>query len=194
MNKINSLAFHGENFTIGSFNVIEKNVIIGNNVTIGNGCTICEGTKIGDNVFIGHNVVIGQKCKIESGVEISCGSLINDKVWIGQDAIVSLGGKVLADVLPFAIVQDKEIFSFNQEAVKAQRKELGIAPREIESMSAEAWRLIDYILTHRESFPERIKKELRRAEGLTDGKILRIVCEFALNEERKGKEFCPYNY
>ena len=56
--------------TIGPYNVIEKNVSIGDNVTIGNFNTISEFTDIGEDCSIVHNSSIGaipQDKKFEGG-------------------------------------------------------------------------------------------------------------------------------
>lgn len=64
------------NLHIGSFSVIEQNVVLGENVFIGNGVKINAGCNIGDNSVIYDNVVlydntvIGENCIINAGTVI----------------------------------------------------------------------------------------------------------------------------
>ena len=64
------------NLHIGSFSVIEQNVVLGENVFIGNGVKINAGCVIGDNSVIYDNVVlydntfIGENCIINAGTVI----------------------------------------------------------------------------------------------------------------------------
>ena len=64
------------NLHIGSFSVIDQNVVLGENVFIGNGVKINAGCVIGDNCVIYDNVVlydstvIGKNCIINAGTVI----------------------------------------------------------------------------------------------------------------------------
>ena len=64
------------NLHIGSFSVVEKDVVIGKNVFIGNGVKINPGCVIGDNSVIYDNVVlydntiVGNNCVVNAGTVI----------------------------------------------------------------------------------------------------------------------------
>ena len=64
------------NLHIGSFSVIEQNVVLGENVFIGNGvkinagCIIGDNSVIYDNVVLYDNTVIGKNCIINAGTVI----------------------------------------------------------------------------------------------------------------------------
>lgn len=184
MNKIDSTVSLGLNFDVDYFCVIQQNVHIGNNITLGNHCTICEGAIIEDNVSIAHNVVIGIDTKIEQGVNVSSGCLIDQNIFIGQYAQLSLGEKVLEDILPFAQFKGGKIVGVNLRAIVDNAKNLKID--DVEYMQAEAWRVIEYISTHPLSYAHKVKEELKKAQNVPDGKLLQIICEFALSQ-RNGR-------
>ena len=98
MNKIADNVKTGENFSIGSFCIIEDDCVIGDNVKIGNYSIIQKGTVIGnDSVVgnyceigpmnsIGNNVVVqgrirtAEGCTMEDDVTIKYGSILTSKV------------------------------------------------------------------------------------------------------------------
>ncbi len=184
MNQIDISCHYGENLKIGHFNVIGKNNLIRENVTICNNCTIYENTTISNDVFLGSNIVVGVGCLIGNGAEISSGCLIDDGVSIGQYAQLSLGEKVLEDILPFAQFKGGKIVGVNLRAIADNAKNLKID--DVEYMQAEAWRVIEYISTHPLSYAHKVKEELKKAQNVPDGKLLQIICEFDLSQ-RNGR-------
>ncbi|MFV0627219.1 MAG: hypothetical protein ACK5N8_07715 [Alphaproteobacteria bacterium] len=184
MNYTNNAAHIGDDFSIGHFNVLGRDVSIGENVTIGNSCTIYDRTTISNHAFIGSNIVVGMDCRIGKHAEISCGCLIDDGVSVGSYSQLSLGEKVFEDVLPFAQVKDGKIVGANIEAIAENAKEWGI--EDVEDMQAEAWKLIEHLATHPRGYKEYAQKQLRRSQTISDGMVIQIICEFAL-AERNGK-------
>lgn len=77
-------------WSIGSFNIIEKNVLMGEENTIKNYVEIREGTRIGDRNLIdsrvsfsgGPECTVGDDCKIRYGSIIARKVLIYDKVFL----------------------------------------------------------------------------------------------------------------
>ena len=64
------------NFHIGSFSVVEHDVVLGNNVFIGNGVKINAGTVIGDNTVLHDNVVLYDNTIIGKNSIINAGTVI----------------------------------------------------------------------------------------------------------------------
>jgi len=86
---------HGENFKIGRFCIIEKNVIVGDDVTIGDhckimkGCRICSGTLLKDYIRLAPSTWIGKNCVIDSYVKSSGMNTIGHNVTLRYDAIIA---------------------------------------------------------------------------------------------------------
>jgi len=93
MNNIHASFQSGGGFQIGSFCVIEPNVIVGQNVKIGNYVLLKEGTRIGDNCFIdsyarssGDNI-IGNNVTIRFGSTIARRVILRDNVFIAPNVM-----------------------------------------------------------------------------------------------------------
>lgn len=77
---------HGENFKIGNFCTIGKNVEVGDNVTIHDRCTIGNDVIIGSDTTIGNHCVIlkdikiGHDCKIGNQCFIKSGTVFANNV------------------------------------------------------------------------------------------------------------------
>jgi len=114
---------HGDNFKIGRFCVIEKNVIVGDDVTIGDyckimeGCRICSGTLLKDHIRLGIETWIGRNCVIDSFVKSSGKNEIGHRVTLRYDAIIAREVTIGDDV--FVSSQVMTIYK------TAQRKKLG---------------------------------------------------------------------
>lgn len=86
--KIHPSATIGENVTVGSFCIIEENVIIGDNVSIGDFAIIRKNARIGNNCRftayceIRNNVVVGQNTRMGSRCTISANAKIGSNVVI----------------------------------------------------------------------------------------------------------------
>ncbi len=92
--------------TIGPYNVIEDNVIIGNNVSIGNFNTVCSFTEIGENCQIFHNnslgaipqdkkfegekskLLIGKNTIIREFVTVNRGTKATGVTLVGDDVLI----------------------------------------------------------------------------------------------------------
>ena len=103
--------------TIGPYNVIEKNVSIGNNVTIGNFNTISEFTDIGEDCSIVHNssigaipqdkkfegeeskLIIGKRTIIREFVTLNRGTKETGETRIGDDVLIMTGVHVAHDCI-----------------------------------------------------------------------------------------------
>jgi len=74
MNSISPDFICGDNFKIGSFCVIEEDVVVGDNVHVGDNfkigsfCVIEEDVVVGDNVHVGNLVVIKKGQRIPDGM------------------------------------------------------------------------------------------------------------------------------
>ena len=92
--KIDSSFEYGDNFKIGSFCIIEKNVVVGNNVEIGNYVFLQENTYIGNNVKIdsyvrsGGNDFIGSGTILKIRTTISPDTVIEEDVFFGPHSMV----------------------------------------------------------------------------------------------------------
>ena len=103
--------------TIGPYNVIEKNVSIGDNVTIGNFNTISEFTDIGEDCSIVHNssigaipqdkkfegeeskLIIGKRTIIREFVTLNRGTKETGETRIGDDVLIMAGVHVAHDCI-----------------------------------------------------------------------------------------------
>jgi len=97
MNIIDSSFEHGEEFSIGHFNIIGKNVSVGKNVKIGHNCIIEDNVTIGNNVILQANIKIASgtaiwnNCTFKHGTILTNDVLIKDGVFMGPNTI-TLGG------------------------------------------------------------------------------------------------------
>lgn len=103
--------------TIGPYNVIEKNVSIGDNVTIGNFNTISEFTDIGEDCSIVNNssigaipqdkkfegeeskLIIGKRTIIREFVTLNRGTKETGETRIGDDVLIMTGVHVAHDCI-----------------------------------------------------------------------------------------------
>ena len=103
--------------TIGPYNVIEKNVSIGDNVTIGNFNTISEFTDIGEDCSIVHNssigaipqdkkfegeeskLIIGKRTIIREFVTLNRGTKETGETRIGDDVLIMTGVHIAHDCI-----------------------------------------------------------------------------------------------
>jgi UDP-2-acetamido-3-amino-2,3-dideoxy-glucuronate N-acetyltransferase len=97
MNVISKNFKHGENFVIGSFCIIEDDVVFGDNVTLGNFCIVRKNTVVGSNTVLMNNIelrpetIVGEDCYIDSGVKSSGKCRIGNKVTLRYDTIIARG-------------------------------------------------------------------------------------------------------
>ena len=90
-NKIASDFIRGFNLKIGSFNLIEENVVVGDNVTIQNFVELRKGTTFGDDCYIDSRVSTsgGDNCKIGNNVTLRYAAIIARNVVIEDDVFIS---------------------------------------------------------------------------------------------------------
>ncbi|MBA7491318.1 UDP-3-O-(3-hydroxymyristoyl)glucosamine N-acyltransferase [subsurface metagenome] len=90
-NRINKNFIRGDNFSIGSFNLIEGNVSVGKNVTIKNYVELRNGTRIGNNCFVDSRVSTsgGDNCRIGDNVTLRYAAIIARNVVIEDDVFIS---------------------------------------------------------------------------------------------------------
>jgi len=85
----NSLIHHsariGNNFAIGAFCIIEKDVIIGDDVRMKSYCEIRQGSYIGNNVRFGSRITLAADTVISNDCEIKYGCVFTDTPKIGFD-------------------------------------------------------------------------------------------------------------
>jgi len=86
LNRIAQDFIHGDDFSIGEFNLIEENVRVGDKVTLKNYVELRKGTVIGDG------------CYLDSGVSSSGYNLIGDRVRIRFKSILARGVIIEDDV------------------------------------------------------------------------------------------------
>jgi UDP-3-O-[3-hydroxymyristoyl] glucosamine N-acyltransferase len=97
MNKIEDSFIHGERFEIGYFNIIGRDVEVGDDVKIGHNCIIEDEVRIGHNVIIQGNIkiasgtVIGNNCTLKHGTILTNNVVLKDGVFMGPNTI-TLGG------------------------------------------------------------------------------------------------------
>jgi len=122
-NIINPTFKYGENFKIGCFCIIGKNVVVGDNVTIGDYCKIMDDCRIGngtlvkDHVRLAKKTLIGENCVIDSFVKSSGMNKIGDNVTLRYDAIIAR--EVVVEDDAFVSPQVMTIYK------TAQREKLG---------------------------------------------------------------------
>ncbi len=86
---------HGKNFKIGSFCVIEPDVVVGDDVVLGDYVKLKSGTHIANNVNLADYVKTTGICYIGNDVNIRTGScvsksvIVEDKVFIGAGIMSS---------------------------------------------------------------------------------------------------------
>lgn len=91
LNKIVPDFKHGENLSMGHFNLIEKNVRVGDNVTIKNYVELRAGTVFGNGCYIDSRVSTsgGDNCRIGNNVTLRYASIIARNVVIEDDVFIS---------------------------------------------------------------------------------------------------------
>ena len=97
MNKTFGKFSFGENFEIGFFNVIARNVTVGDNVIIGHNCIIESNVVIGNNVILQANIKIAAGTKISDGCTLKHGTILTNDVLLKENVFmgpnsVTLGG------------------------------------------------------------------------------------------------------
>ena len=90
-NEIANNFIRGNSFQIGSFNLIEGNVRVGNHVTIKNYVELRNGTRIGNNCYIDSRVSTsgGDNCRIGNNVTLRYAAIIARNVIIEDDVFIS---------------------------------------------------------------------------------------------------------
>jgi len=90
MNNLISDSFvHGSGFKLGSFCILESDVVVGNDVTIRNYVELRKGTRIGNNCYIDSGVKSSGLNKIGDNVTIRYDSIIARNVEIGNNVFIS---------------------------------------------------------------------------------------------------------
>lgn len=96
-NNISEKATIGKNFKIGSFCVIEDDVVIGENVQVESFCIIQRGAKIGAGSFIGtyskvgEEAILGEKVRMTAYCEIRSQCEVGDGASFGSRCTLSAG-------------------------------------------------------------------------------------------------------
>lgn len=85
----------GDNLKLGHFNVIQKNVKVGNNVDIQHHTLLKEGTTIGDDCYIDSYVLTSGNCQIGNRVILRYQSVIARNVIIEDDVFFTAGVKTI---------------------------------------------------------------------------------------------------
>jgi len=88
---------HGDNFSIGEYNVIDESVVFGNNVKVGHHCIIENDVYIGNNVTLQGNIKIASGCHIRSGCVLKHGTILTNGVLLKHNVFmgpntIALGG------------------------------------------------------------------------------------------------------
>jgi len=86
---------HGENFKIGSFNVILKNVKVGDNVDIQHHTLLKPGTIIGNDCYVDSYVLSSGNCKIGNNVIMRYQTVIARNVTIEDNNFFTAGVKTI---------------------------------------------------------------------------------------------------
>ena len=86
---------HGDNFSIGFFNMIKANVIVGNNVTNEHHTLLKPGTIIGDNCYIDSYVLSSGNCQIGNNVILRYQTVIARNVIIEDNCFFTAGVKTI---------------------------------------------------------------------------------------------------
>lgn len=94
----------GKNVRLGSYVVIEKNVVIGNDVVIGHHAVIKQDTKIGNSVIIHDGAILGRapsgnKKMVRKPVTNLLPLVIEDHVTIGNHCVLYRGLNIFEGVL-----------------------------------------------------------------------------------------------
>ncbi len=95
--EINETFIHGNDFSIGHYNVIGMGVNVGNLVQIGHHCIIEDNVTIGDNVILQGNIkiaagsIIETNCTLKHGTILTNNVLLKKNVFMGPNSI-TLGG------------------------------------------------------------------------------------------------------
>jgi len=89
MNNIHESFKHGNNLKIGSFNVIEEDVVVGDNVDIQNFVLLKKGTRIGDNCYVDSYFRSSGDNEIGNNVTLRFGSTIARKVFVEDGVFIS---------------------------------------------------------------------------------------------------------
>jgi len=105
LNQISASLKHGKNLQLGTFVIIEDDVVIGDDVTIENYSMIKKGSRIGNNVLVGtytkvgKGVEIGNEVKMTSYVEIRDFCKVGDRTTFGSRCTLSANTLVGSDVV-----------------------------------------------------------------------------------------------
>ena len=89
MNNIHASFKHGKNLKMGSFNVIEEDVIVGDNVDIQNYVLLKKGTRIGNDCYVDSYFRSSGDNEIGNNVTLRFGSTIARKVFVGDNVFIS---------------------------------------------------------------------------------------------------------
>lgn len=101
MNSIHPTFQHGNNFQIGSYCIIEEDVVVGDNVKLGNYVMLKRGTHFGNSVDFADNCVttgvclLGNHVAVRTGAIISKANIIEDWCFIGPGVITNHTKKVI---------------------------------------------------------------------------------------------------
>jgi len=80
---------HGKNLKLGSFNVIEEDVIVGDNVDIQNYVLLKKGTRIGNDCYVDSYFRSSGDNFIGNNVTLRFGSTIARKVMVEDNVFIS---------------------------------------------------------------------------------------------------------
>jgi len=89
MNQIDKSFKHGKNLKLGSFNVIEEDVIVGDNVDIQNFVLLKKGTRIGNDCYVDSYFRSSGDNVIGNNVTLRFGSTIARKVFVRDNVFIS---------------------------------------------------------------------------------------------------------
>ena len=85
----------GNNFKIGNFNTIMKNVIVGDDTEICNYVLLKPGTVIGKNCFVDSYVISSGECNIGNNVIMRYGTIIARNVIVEDYCFFTAGVKTI---------------------------------------------------------------------------------------------------
>ena len=88
-NNIHPSFKHGKNLKLGSFNVIEEDVIVGDNVDIQNFVLLKKGTRIGNDCYVDSYFRSSGDNFIGDNVTLRFGSTIARKVMVENNVFIS---------------------------------------------------------------------------------------------------------
>jgi UDP-2-acetamido-3-amino-2,3-dideoxy-glucuronate N-acetyltransferase len=89
MGNIIKITIKDLNLTIGNFNIIEEDVIIGKNVVIGNYVYLARGTVIGDDCFLDSYVKSSGDNEVGDNVTLRYNATVAKKCTIGRFSYLS---------------------------------------------------------------------------------------------------------